>query len=127
MQGVHSNYEIDIFRNLIDAAADILATQDRSNKSLNVIADHIRSCAFLVVDGVLPSNEGRGYVLRRIIRRAARHGHLLGAQESFFWRLVAPLVKEMGDAYPELAKAKTQVERVLRQEEERLLKRSPKA
>jgi alanyl-tRNA synthetase len=119
MQGVHSNYEIDIFRNLINAVADILATQDRSNKSLNVIADHIRSCAFLVVDGVLPSNEGRGYVLRRIIRRAARHGHLLGAQEPFFWRLVTPLVKEMGDAYPELAKARTQVERVLRQEEER--------
>jgi alanyl-tRNA synthetase len=118
-QGVHSNYEIDIFRNLIDAAANILATKDRQNKSLNVIADHIRSCAFLIVDGVLPSNEGRGYVLRRIIRRAARHGHLLGAQESFFWRLVEPLAKEMGDAYPELAKARTQVERVLRQEEER--------
>ncbi|MEK7666897.1 MAG: alanine--tRNA ligase [Pseudomonadota bacterium] len=119
MQGVHSNYEIDIFRNLINAAADILGTKDRQNKSLNVIADHIRSCAFLIVDGVLPSNEGRGYVLRRIIRRAARHGHLLGAQEPFFWRLVAPLVKEMGDAYPELAKARTQTERVLRQEEER--------
>jgi len=119
MQGVHSNYEIDIFRNLINAVADILGTKDRQNKSLNVVADHIRSCAFLVVDGVLPSNEGRGYVLRRIIRRAARHGHLLGAQEPFFWRLVTPLVKEMGDAYPELAKARTQVERVLRQEEER--------
>ena len=119
MQGVHSNYEIDIFRNLINAVADILGTKDRQNKSLNVIADHIRSCAFLIVDGVLPSNEGRGYVLRRIIRRAARHGHLLGAQEPFFWRLVAPLVKEMGDAYPELAKARTQIERVLRQEEER--------
>jgi len=118
-QGVHSNYEIDIFHNLIDAAASILATKDRQNKSLNVIADHIRSCAFLIVDGVLPSNEGCGYVLRRIIRRAARHGHQLGAQEPFFWRLVAPLVKEMGDAYPELAKAKTQTERVLRQEEER--------
>src|SRR4030066_49681 len=77
MQGVHSNYEIDIFRNLINAVADVLAAKDRSNKSLNVIADHVRSCAFLVVDGVLPSNEGRGYVLRRIIRRAARHGHLL--------------------------------------------------
>jgi alanyl-tRNA synthetase len=119
MQGVHSNYEIDIFRNLINAVADVLGTKDRSNKSLNVIADHIRSCAFLIVDGVLPSNEGRGYVLRRIIRRAARHGHLLGAQESFFWRLVAPLVKEMGDAYPELAKARIQIERALRQEEER--------
>ena len=119
MQGVHSNYEIDIFRYLINAVADILGTKDRQNKSLNVIADHIRSCAFLIVDGVLPSNEGRGYVLRRIIRRAARHGHLLGAQEPFFWRLVTPLVKEMGDAYPELAKARTQIERVLRQEEER--------
>jgi len=118
-QGVHSNYEIDIFSNLINAAADILGTDDRHNKSLNVIADHIRSCAFLIVDGVLPSNEGRGYVLRRIIRRAARHGHLLGALEPFFWRLVAPLVREMCDAYPELAKARTQVERVLRQEEER--------
>ncbi len=119
MQGVHSNYEIDIFRNLINAAADILGTKDRQNKSLNVIADHIRSCAFLIVDGVLPSNEGRGYVLRRIIRRAARHGHLLGATQPFFFKLVAPLVKEMGAAYPELAKARTEVERTLRQEEER--------
>jgi alanyl-tRNA synthetase len=119
MQGVHSNYEIDLFRNLVDAAAAVLGVKDRSNKSLNVIADHIRSCAFLIVDGVLPSNEGRGYVLRRIIRRAARHGHMLGGQEPFFWRLVAPLVKEMGDAYPELTRARTQVERVLRQEEER--------
>jgi alanyl-tRNA synthetase len=119
MQGVHSNYEIDIFRNLINAAADILTIKDRSNKSLNVIADHIRSCAFLIVDGVLPSNEGRGYVLRRIIRRAARHGNLLGATAPFFHKLVAPLVKEMGDAYPELAKARTQVERALHQEEER--------
>ena len=119
MQGVYSNYEIDLFRHLIDAVADNLAVKDRKNKSLNVIADHIRSCAFLIVDGVLPSNEGRGYVLRRIIRRAARHGHLLGAQEAFFWRLVAPLVKEMGGAYPELAKAKSEIERVLRQEEER--------
>ena len=119
MQGVHSNYEIDLFRNLIDATANTLGVKDRKNKSLNVIADHIRSCAFLIVDGVLPSNEGRGYVLRRIIRRGARHGHLLGAQQPFFWGLVAPLVQEMGAAYPELAKAKTDIERVLRQEEER--------
>jgi len=119
MQQVHSNYDIDLFRTLIDAAATVLGVSDRKIKSLNVIADHIRSCAFLIVDGVLPSNEGRGYVLRRIIRRAARHGHLLGANEPFFFRLVAPLVKEMGAAYPELASAQTQVERALRQEEER--------
>ena len=119
MQGVHSNYEIDLFRELIDAAARVLGVSDRQNKSLNVIADHIRSCAFLIVDGVLPSNEGRGYVLRRIIRRAARHGHMLGASEPFFHKLVAPLVKEMGAAYPELATAQAQVERALRQEEER--------
>jgi len=118
-QGVHSNYQIDLFRALIDAAAGVLGVPDKKNKSLNVIADHIRSCAFLIVDGVLPSNEGRGYVLRRIIRRAARHGHLLGATQPFFFKLVAPLVKEMGAAYPELAKAQTQVERALRQEEER--------
>jgi alanyl-tRNA synthetase len=119
MQGVHSNYDIDLFRALTDAAAAVLGVQDKKNKSLNVIADHIRSCAFLIVDGVLPSNEGRGYVLRRIIRRAARHGNLLGATEPFFHKLVAPLVKEMGSAYPELARAQTQVERALRQEEER--------
>jgi len=118
-QGVHSNYEIDLFRTLIDAVAGVLGVTDRKNKSLNVIADHIRSCAFLIVDGVLPSNEGRGYVLRRIIRRAARHGHLLGATQPFFFKLVSPLVQEMGDAYPELAKAQSQVERALRQEEER--------
>jgi alanyl-tRNA synthetase len=119
MQHVHSNYDIDLFRTLVDAAARLLNVADRQNKSLNVIADHIRSCAFLIVDGVLPSNEGRGYVLRRIVRRAARHGHMLGATEPFFFKLVAPLVKEMGAAYPELAKAETQVERALRQEEER--------
>jgi len=119
MQHVHSNYEIDLFRGLVDAAAAVLGVKDRTNKSLNVVADHIRSCAFLIVDGVLPSNEGRGYVLRRIVRRAARHGNLLGATEPFFYKLVAPLVKEMGDAYPELAKAQHQVERALRQEEER--------
>jgi len=119
MQHVHSNYDIDLFRALVDAAARVLKVPDKNNKSLNVIADHIRSCAFLIVDGVLPSNEGRGYVLRRIIRRAARHGHLLGASEPFFFKLVAPLVQEMGTAYPELAQAQTVVERALRQEEER--------
>ena len=119
MQKVHSNYEIYLFRGLIYAAAAVLGVKDRTNKSLNVVADHIRSCAFLITDGVLPSNEGRGYVLRRIIRRAARHGNLLGATGPFFHKLVAPLVKEMGAAYPELAKAQHQVERALLQEEQR--------
>jgi alanyl-tRNA synthetase len=119
MQGVHSNYEIDLFVNLIAAAADVTGCPDRSNNSLKVIADHIRSCAFLIVDGVVPANEGRGYVLRRIIRRAIRHGHKLGRREPFFYILVAPLVTEMGAAYPELPKAQAMVERVLRQEEER--------
>jgi alanyl-tRNA synthetase len=119
LQGVHSNYDIDLFRSLIRAAAEVIGVEDLADKSLRVIADHIRSCAFLVVDGVVPSNEGRGYVLRRIIRRALRHGHHLGATEPFFYRLVAPLVQEMGQAYPELAGAQSQVERVLRQEEQR--------
>ncbi len=119
MQGVHSNYEIDLFVHLIEAAAKITGCPDRDNNSLKVIADHIRSCAFLVVDGVLPSNEGRGYVLRRIIRRAIRHGHKLGVREPFFYRLVQPLADEMGEAYPELPRAQAMVERVLRQEEER--------
>ncbi|HHH38614.1 MAG TPA: alanine--tRNA ligase, partial [Sedimenticola sp.] len=119
MQGVHSNYEIDLFRNLIAAAAEITGCSDREEKSLRVIADHIRSSAFLIVDGVLPSNEGRGYVLRRIIRRAIRHGYMLGTREPFFHRLVAPLEQEMGAAYPELTAAREQVERVLRLEEER--------
>jgi alanyl-tRNA synthetase len=119
LQHVHSNYEIDLFQHLIEAVAAIAGAEDLENKSLRVIADHIRSCAFLVADGVVPSNEGRGYVLRRIIRRAIRHGHKLGVREPFFFRLVAPLVQEMGEAYPELAKVQAQVERVLRQEEER--------
>jgi alanyl-tRNA synthetase len=119
LQGVHSNYEIDLFQNLLKTAAQLAGSQDLSNSSLRVVADHIRSCAFLVTDGVLPSNEGRGYVLRRIIRRAIRHGYRLGIQETFFYKLVAPLVKEMGEAYPELAKAQEQVERVLKKEEER--------
>ena len=119
LQGVHSNYEIDLFRNLIRAAAELTGTRDLENKSLRVIADHIRACAFLVTDGVIPSNEGRGYVLRRIIRRAIRHGHKLGVRESFFFKLVGPLVREMGSPYPELARAQTQVERILAQEEQR--------
>ncbi len=118
MQGVHSNYEIDLFQNLLKAAAQTIGFDDLSNKSLRVIADHIRSCSFLITDGVTPSNEGRGYVLRRIMRRAIRHGNKLGATEPFFHKLVAPLVAEMGEAYPELAKMQDQVERVLLKEEE---------
>ncbi len=121
MQGVHSNYDIDLFRNLIAAVAKLTGTTDRSNPSLRVIADHIRSCAFLITDGVLPSNEGRGYVLRRIIRRAARHGHQLGMRSPFIHQLVATLTAEMGEAYPELRQAQAQVERVLIQEETRFL------
>ncbi|MEZ5533364.1 MAG: alanine--tRNA ligase [Steroidobacteraceae bacterium] len=118
MQGVHNNYEIDLFRNLVAAAARLAGTQDLAQSSLRVIADHIRACSFLIVDGVTPSNEGRGYVLRRIVRRAVRHGYKLGIKDVFFWKLVAPLVAEMGPAYPELAKAGAHVERVLRLEEE---------
>ncbi len=119
MQGVHSNYDIDLFQNLIRQAARIIGRQDRKSHSLNVVADHIRAASFLITDGVLPSNEGRGYVLRRIVRRAIRHGNRLGARETFFYRLVAPLCEQMGEAYPELVKARGQVEQVLRQEEER--------
>jgi alanyl-tRNA synthetase len=117
MQGVHSNYAIDLFANLIDAIADTLGVENDGSSSLNVIADHIRACAFLIVDGVLPGNEGRGYVLRRIIRRAIRHGKKLGTDDAFFYKLVAPLAKEMGDAYPELPKAQAHVEKVLKKEE----------
>ena len=119
MQGVHNNYDIDLFQSLIKAAAEIAGTRDLANNSLRVIADHIRSCAFLVVDGVLPSNEGRGYVLRRIIRRAVRHGYQLGIKELFFYKLVAPLCDEMGAAYPELKDNHAHVERILKLEEER--------
>jgi len=122
MQHVHSNYEIDLFDNLIKAAATIVGTEDLSNKSLRVIADHIRSCAFLVCDGVMPSNEGRGYVLRRIIRRAVRHGYQLGASDIFFYKLVEALIKEMGEAYPELKDQKPVIEKVLRVEEEQFSK-----
>ncbi|KJZ17708.1 alanyl-tRNA synthetase [Halomonas sp. S2151] len=118
MQGGHSNYEIDLFQNLLKAAAEATGASDLEAPSLRVIADHIRSCAFLIADGVLPSNEGRGYVLRRIIRRAIRHGHKLGAQGAFFHRLVAALDAEMGEAYPELRQARAQIERVLLKEEE---------
>ncbi|MCU7829134.1 MAG: alanine--tRNA ligase [Candidatus Thiodiazotropha sp. (ex Myrtea sp. 'scaly one' KF741663)] len=119
MQGVHSNYEIDLFAHLIAAAAKLTGCSNLEEKSLRVIADHIRSCAFLIVDGVMPSNEGRGYVLRRIIRRAIRHGYMLGMKEPFFHQLVTSLCREMGGAYPELIEQQAQVERVLRLEEER--------
>src|SRR5580704_11188704 len=119
MQGVHSNYDIDLFRELITAAAEVTGATDRSSPSLRVIADHIRASSFLIVDGVLPSNEGRGYVLRRIIRRAIRHGYKLGIQEPFFYKLVPVLAQEMGTAYPELVSRRAVTERVLRQEEER--------
>jgi alanyl-tRNA synthetase len=117
MQGVHSNYDIDLFRGLVSDAAAVTGTDNLQSKSLRVIADHIRACSFLVADGVLPSNEGRGYVLRRIIRRAIRHGYKLGATDPFFHKLVASLERAMGDAYPELGKKRTHVERVLLQEE----------
>lgn len=118
-QGVHDNYDIDLFQRLLAAAAELADIPEGDNASLRVIADHIRSCAFLIVDGVLPSNEGRGYVLRRIIRRAARHGHHLGLREPFFHKLVGPLVEEMGDAFPELTEGRALVERLLLQEERR--------
>ncbi|MCL2917669.1 alanine--tRNA ligase [Shewanella litorisediminis] len=118
MQGVHSNYEIDIFQKLIAKAADIIGVTDLENKSLRVIADHIRSCAFLVADGVMPSNEGRGYVLRRIIRRAVRHGNKLGATDTFFYKLVPTLIEAMGDAAKELKATQTIVEKALKAEEE---------
>ncbi len=119
LQGVHSNYEIDLFQKLLTAAAGLAGTTDLTQSSLRVIADHIRSCAFLIADGVMPSNEGRGYVLRRIIRRAIRHGYRLGIHDVFFYKLVASLVEEMGEAFPELKAAQAQVERVLKKEEER--------
>ncbi len=119
LQQVHSNYEIDLFAHLVRVAGELTGTKDLGNKSLRVIADHIRACAFLIVDGVLPSNEGRGYVLRRIIRRALRHGWMLDVRGDFFWRMVAPLVAEMGEAYPELVARQALVEDALRTEEQR--------
>jgi alanyl-tRNA synthetase len=119
MQQVHSNFEIDMFQRLIQAAAQAVDTRDVASNSLQVIADHIRACSFLVVDGVMPSNEGRGYVLRRIIRRAIRHGHKLGQEQPFFYKLVPALVEVMGDAFPELSESAGRVSTALRQEEER--------
>jgi alanyl-tRNA synthetase len=119
MQGVHSNYDIDLFKNIMRVAAELAGTTDHTSASLRVIADHIRACTFLIVDGVSPANEGRGYVLRRIIRRAIRHGYKLGINEPFFYKLVSALEKEMGPAYPELIRGRAHAERVLRQEEER--------
>ena len=119
LQGVHSNYDIDLFRMLLSAIDDLTGAVAADRSSRQVIADHIRACAFLVADGVSPSNDGRGYVLRRIIRRAARHGHKLGLNEPFFYRLVKPLEDAMGAAYPELGRARANVEQVLRTEEER--------
>tara|TARA_B100001094_G_scaffold328975_1_gene390687 strand:+ start:2024 stop:4627 length:2604 start_codon:yes stop_codon:yes gene_type:complete len=119
MQSVHSNYETDLFKNLIFATKKILAIEVQESSSLNVIVDHIRACAFLIIDGVNPGNEGRNYVLRRILRRAIRHGKKLGVQEAFFYKLVAPLAKEMGKAYPELVSFKSKIEDVIKAEEKR--------
>ena len=118
MQGVHNNYDIDLFQHLISAAIEVTQSKDPENASLKVLADHIRSCAFLIADGVQPSNEGRGYVLRRIIRRALRHGHKLGAKGVFFHKLVAPLAEVMGEAYPELVEKGDQIAKSIKAEEE---------
>ena len=122
MQHVHTNYEIDLFQNLLVAAAQAIGCSNDGQPSLKVVADHIRSCGFLIADGVLPSNEGRGYVLRRIIRRACRHGNKLGAKGSFFYQIVAALVAEMGQAFPELSSQQAHIERVLKSEEEQFAK-----
>src|SRR5450830_1462253 len=122
MQHVHSNYEIDLFQSLLAAAAKAIGCANEEQASLKVVADHIRSCGFLIADGVLPSNEGRGYVLRRIIRRACRHGNKLGANGSFFYQIVAALVAEMGEAFPELTQNQAHIERVLKAEEEQFAK-----
>ncbi|WP_018692824.1 alanine--tRNA ligase [Algicola sagamiensis] len=122
MQDVHSNYEIDLFQRLIKEAAVATGAKDLNDKSLRVIADHIRSCSFLIADGVMPSNEGRGYVLRRIIRRGIRHGRKLGATDIFFYKLVAPLAELMGDAYPELHERRSVIEKMLTVEEEQFVK-----
>ncbi|WP_060519124.1 alanine--tRNA ligase [Pseudomonas sp. NBRC 111134] len=122
LQHVHSNYEIDLFQNLLAAAAKAIGCSNDGQASLKVVADHIRSCGFLIADGVLPSNEGRGYVLRRIIRRACRHGNKLGAKGSFFYQIVAALAAEMGEAFPELKSQQAHIERVLKAEEEQFAK-----
>mgnify|MGYP005747830783 FL=1 len=119
MQGVQNNYDIDMFVNLISAIANVIGVKNDGSKSLNVIADHIRACSFLIIDGVIPGSEGRGYVLRRIIRRAIRHGRKLGTKKPFFHKLVSPLAKEMGQAYPELTKSLHHVENILLKEERR--------
>ena len=122
LQGVHSNYDIDLFVSLEKEAANVLGVTDLSSKSLRVIADHIRSCSFLIADGVLPSNEGRGYVLRRIIRRAVRHGNKMGATGTFFYKMLQPLIDVMGEAYPELAERRQVIETALIREEEQFAK-----
>ena len=122
LQGVHNNYDIDLFKDLISYIADLLKVSDLASKSLRVIADHIRSCSFLIADGVMPSNEGRGYVLRRIIRRAVRHGRLLGVKDVFFYKIVSKLVELMGAAYPELVQQQPVIEKVLHVEEEQFAK-----
>ncbi|WP_120993106.1 alanine--tRNA ligase [Stutzerimonas urumqiensis] len=122
LQHVHSNYEIDLFQHLLAASAEAIGCANEEQPSLKVVADHIRSCSFLVADGVLPSNEGRGYVLRRIVRRACRHGNKLGAKGAFFHRIVAALVEEMGQAFPELVQQQAHIERVLKTEEEQFAK-----
>ena len=119
LQNVHNNYDIDLFKHLITSIQELSGTKEPTHTSLRVVADHIRSCSFMITDGVQPSNEGRGYVLRRIIRRAIRHGHQLGLKEAFFYKLVSPLVEEMGEAFPEIAEAQSNVERTLKQEEAR--------
>jgi alanyl-tRNA synthetase len=122
MQNCHSNYEIDLFQGLIKKVAEVTGASDLEDKSLRVVADHIRSCGFLICDGVMPSNEGRGYVLRRIIRRAVRHGHKLGAKDIFFFKIYEELINQMGDAYPELSKQRLFVEKILRREEDQFAK-----
>src|SRR5699024_4976498 len=122
MQSVNSNYDIDLFQSLLSAIAETIGCANDDNPSLRVIADHIRSCSFLIADGVVPSNDGRGYVLRRIIRRACRHGNKLGATGSFFYKLVAALVEQMGEAYPELKQNQAHIERALKNEEEQFAK-----
>ncbi|WP_372843617.1 alanine--tRNA ligase [Psychrobacter sp.] len=122
MQGVHGNYEIDLFTHLMDAAAEILGIENKQQSSLKVIADHLRAVAFLIADGVTPSNEGRGYVLRRVIRRAVRHGNKLGADSEFFYKMVAPLVAEMGSAYPELKDKQSVIENAIQKEEAQFAK-----
>ncbi|WP_205342168.1 alanine--tRNA ligase [Denitrificimonas caeni] len=122
LQHVNSNYEIDLFQHLLSAVAAAVGCENNDSPSLNVIADHIRSCSFLIADGVVPSNDGRGYVLRRIIRRACRHGNKLGASDSFFYKIVAALVEQMGDAFPELKQQQAQIERILKTEEEQFAK-----